>query len=89
LFDNKGVLLYPEVMSELDAIKMVRIAGLMLRRHWGKHDPWPTCPKEDEIDLTHITPKGQEGDPGGRDADQLTFTFAWLEPSPISRPYDE
>jgi hypothetical protein len=39
-------------MAELDATKKTRIAGLMLRRDWGKHAPWPTWPKEDEIDLS-------------------------------------
>jgi hypothetical protein len=37
---------------ELDAIKKVRIAGLMLRRDWGQNGPWPTWPKEDAIDLS-------------------------------------
>jgi hypothetical protein len=52
LDDRTGVPLYPELMGELDTIKKTRIAGLMLRRDWGKHDPWPTWPKEDEIDLS-------------------------------------
>ncbi len=52
LDDRTGVPLYPELMAELDIIKRTRIAGLMLRRDWGKHDPWPTWPKEDEIDLS-------------------------------------
>src|SRR5262245_43555383 len=60
LFDDKGVPLYPELMAELDAIKRTRIAGLMLRRDWGKHDAWPTFPKEDEVDLTHMSRKVKE-----------------------------
>jgi hypothetical protein len=44
-------------MAEFDAIKKTRIAGLMLRRDWGKQDRWPTYPKEGEIDLTHMSRK--------------------------------
>jgi hypothetical protein len=47
-------------MAELDALKKTRIAGLMLRRDWGKQDPWPTYPKEGEIDLTHMSRKVKE-----------------------------
>ena len=36
LFDDVGVPLYPELMSELDALKRERIGGLMLRRDWGE-----------------------------------------------------
>jgi hypothetical protein len=60
-------------MSELDAIKMVRIAGLMLRRDWGKHDPWPTFPKENEIDLTHMSRKIKEVIQAAGLRDELTF----------------
>jgi len=42
LNDERDELLFPELMAELDAIKKERIGGLMLRRDWGKHDPWPT-----------------------------------------------
>jgi hypothetical protein len=61
-------------MAELDAIKRTRIAGLMLRRDWGKHSPWPTWPKEDVVDLTHMSRKVKEviRAPGLRD--ELTFT---------------
>jgi hypothetical protein len=53
LFDDQtGAPFFPVLMAELDAIKRVRIAGLMLRRDWGRHDPWPTVPNEDEVDLT-------------------------------------
>jgi hypothetical protein len=44
LFDDAGVPLYPELMTDLDAIKRERISGLMLRRHWGTRGPWPTYP---------------------------------------------
>jgi hypothetical protein len=53
LFDEQtSAAFFPELMADLDHIKKTRIAGLMLRRDWGKHDPWPTWPKEDEIDLS-------------------------------------
>jgi hypothetical protein len=49
LFDDGGASLYPELMSELDAIKRERIGGLMLCRDWGDRAPWPTG---DNADLT-------------------------------------
>jgi hypothetical protein len=61
-------------MAELDALKRTRIAGLMLRRDWGKHDPWPTFPKEDEIDLTHMSRKVKEVIRAAGLRDELTFT---------------
>jgi len=58
LFDPEtGVPLYPELMAELDAIKRDRIGGLMLRRDWGSKGPWPTWPKPDEPDCTHMSRK--------------------------------
>ena len=54
LFDDAGVPLYPELMAELDAIKRERIGGLMLCRDWGERGPWPTWPKPDEPDFTHL-----------------------------------
>ena len=39
LFDENGVPLYLELMSELDALKRERIGGLMLRRDWGDRAP--------------------------------------------------
>jgi len=74
LFDDKGVPLYPELMAELDAIKRTRIAGLMLRRDWGKHDAWPTFPKEDEVDLTHMSRKVKEVIRAADLREELTFT---------------
>jgi hypothetical protein len=74
LFDESGSPLYPELMAELDAIKRTRIAGLMLRRDWGKHAPWPTWPKEDEIDLTHMSRKVKEVIRAAGLRDELTFT---------------
>jgi hypothetical protein len=43
LFDDAGAPLYPELMAELDALKRDRIGGLMLRRDWGEHAPWPSA----------------------------------------------
>ena len=74
LFDDRGAPLYPELMASLDAMKRTRIAGLMLRRDWGKHDPWPTWPKEDEVDLTHMSRKVKEVIRAAGLRDELTFT---------------
>jgi len=52
-----GVPLYPELMAELDAIKRDRIGGLMLCRDWGERGPWPTWPKPDQPDFTHVSRK--------------------------------
>jgi hypothetical protein len=41
LFDDAGVPLYPELMSELDAIRRERIGGIMLCRDRGDRSPWP------------------------------------------------
>jgi hypothetical protein len=73
LFNDSGVPLYPELMAELDTIKRVRIAGLMLHRDWGKCDPWPTYPKEGEIDLTHMSRKVKEVIRAAGLRDELTF----------------
>jgi hypothetical protein len=75
LFDEKTCApFYPELMAELDAIKKKRIAGLMLRRDWGQHAPWPTWPKEDEVDLTHMSRKTKEVIRAAGLRDELTFT---------------
>jgi hypothetical protein len=42
LVDTASVPLYPELMTELDALKHERIGGLMLRRDWGECIPWPS-----------------------------------------------
>jgi hypothetical protein len=60
LFDDAGVPIYPELMAELDAIKRDRIGGLMLCRDWGKRGPWPTWPKPDMPDFTHMSRKVKE-----------------------------
>jgi hypothetical protein len=63
----------PMLMAELDTIKKTRIAGLMLRRDWGKQDPWPTYPKEGEIDLTHMSRKVKEVIRAAGLRDELSF----------------
>jgi hypothetical protein len=65
---------FPVLMAELDAIKKKRIAGLMLRRDWGQHAPWPTWPEEDEIDLTHMSRKVKEVIRAAGLREELTFT---------------
>jgi hypothetical protein len=60
LFDDAGAPLYPELMAELDAVKRVRIAGLILTRDWGDRSPWPTWPTPDNPDLTHMSRKVKE-----------------------------
>jgi hypothetical protein len=53
------------------SIKKIRIAGLMLRRDWGKHAPWPNYPKEGGV--AH-EPQDEESDPAAELRDELTFT---------------
>ncbi len=78
LLDDKGVPLYPELMKELDAIKRARIGGLMLRRDWGDRSPWPTHPKPDDPDLTHMTRTVKEIIRAAGLREELTFTsFAY------------
>jgi hypothetical protein len=52
LDERTGAPLYPELMAELDTLKKVRIAGLMLRRDWGKQAPWPTRLTAGDIELS-------------------------------------
>jgi hypothetical protein len=74
LDDRTGGPLYPELMAELDIIKKTRIAGLMLRRDWGKHDPRPTWPKEDEIDLSLMRHRVKENIRAAGLREELSFT---------------
>jgi hypothetical protein len=75
LFDEEtGAPFYPELMAELDVIKRTRIAGLMLRRDWGKQAPWPTWPNPEEVDLTHMSRKVKEVIRAAGLRDELTFT---------------
>jgi hypothetical protein len=74
LFEDSGVPLYPELMSELDALKRERIGGLMLRRDWGERTPWPTWPTPNEVDLTHMSRKVKEIIRAAGLRDELTFT---------------
>ena len=73
LFDG-SVPLYPELMAELDAIKKDRIGGLMLCRDWGNRGPWPTWPKPDEPDFTHMSRKVKEVVRAAGMRDELSFT---------------
>jgi hypothetical protein len=57
LFDETGAPIYPELMAELDAIKRDRIGGLVLCRDWSDRRPWPTWPRPDAPDLTHMSRK--------------------------------
>jgi hypothetical protein len=74
LFDDAGVSMYPELMAELDAIKRDRIGGLMLCRDWGERGPWPTWPKPDDPDFTHMSRKVKEIISAAGMRDELSFT---------------
>jgi hypothetical protein len=74
LIDDSGVALYPELMAELDAIKRERIGGLMLCRDWGERGPWPTWPKPDQPDFTHLSRKVKEVIRAAGLRDDLSFT---------------
>jgi hypothetical protein len=74
LFDDADSPLYPELMSELDAIKRERIAGLMLRRDWGDRAPWPTWPTADQVDFTHMSRIVKKIIRGAGMRDDPTFT---------------
>jgi hypothetical protein len=74
LFDDAGVPLYPELVAELDAIKRERIGGLMLCRDWGNRGPWPTWPKPDQPDFTHLSRKVKEVIRAAVLRDELSFT---------------
>jgi hypothetical protein len=68
LFDDKGAPLYPELMTELDAIRRDRIGGLMRCRDWGDRRQWATWPQPDRPDLTHMIRKVKKIIPCGRSA---------------------
>jgi hypothetical protein len=74
LIDDAGVPLYPELMAELDTIKRQRIGGLMLCRDWGERGPWPTWPKADQPDFTHVSRKVKEVVRAAGLRDELSFT---------------
>ena len=74
LFDDTGVPLYPELMSELDAIKRERIGGLMLCRDWGDRAPWPTWPTPNDVDLTHMSRTVKKVIRAAGLREELTFT---------------
>jgi hypothetical protein len=73
LFDDKGVPIYPELMSELDTIKRERIGGLMLRRDRGAHKPWFTG-TGGIVDLTHMSHTVKRIIRAAGLRDELTFT---------------
>ncbi|WP_338821631.1 hypothetical protein WDM22_26420 [Bradyrhizobium septentrionale] len=73
LIDDEGAPLYPELMAELDGIKRDRIGGLMLRRDWGNRGPWPTWPKPDQPDFTHMSRKVKEVIKAAGLRDELSF----------------
>jgi hypothetical protein len=72
--EETGGPLYPELMDELDAIKRQRIGGLMLCRDWGDRSPWPTWPKPDQPDFTHLSRKVKEVIRAAGLRDELAFT---------------
>ena len=74
LFTDNGAPVYPELMAELDAIRRDRIGGLMLRRDWGERGPWPTWPKPDQPDFTHLSRKVKEVIRAAELRDELSFT---------------
>lgn len=74
LFTDEGTPVYPELMAELDAIKRERIGGLMLVRDWGSKGPWPTWPKPDHPDFTHLSRKVKEVIRAAKLRDELSFT---------------
>jgi len=74
LFTDDGKPVYPELMAELDVIKRERIGGLILRRDWGERGPWPTWPKPDQPDFTHLSRKVKEVIRAAGLREELTFT---------------
>jgi hypothetical protein len=82
LFDDRGVALYPELTAELDAIMRERIGGLMLCRDWGDRRPWPTWPRPDHVDLTHMSRKVKADHSCGRPSRRTDLHLV-----PAWRPY--
>jgi hypothetical protein len=75
VFDTAGRLHIDDpLMAELDAIKRDRIGGLMLCRDWGERGPWPTWPKPDDPDFTHMSRKVKEIIRAAGMRDELSFT---------------
>jgi hypothetical protein len=70
LFDDAGVPLFPELMTELDTVKSGCIGGLMIRRDWGDRRPWPT----EKGDLGQMTRTVKEIIRAAGLRDELTFT---------------
>jgi hypothetical protein len=74
LFTDDGAAVYPELMAELDTIKRERIGGLMLCRDWGARGPWPSWPKPDQPDFTHLARKVKQVIRAAGLRDELSFT---------------
>jgi hypothetical protein len=70
LFDEAGVALYPELMTELDTIKSRCIGGPIIRRDWGDRRPWPT----EKGDLGQMSRTVKKIIRAARVQDELTFT---------------
>jgi hypothetical protein len=66
--------LFPELMAELDTLKKDRIGGLLLRRDWGKHLPWPTRTMDGAFDLTMMRHKVKAIIRAAGLRDELSFT---------------
>ena len=74
LLDDKGVPLFPELVTELDAIKRERIGGLMIVRDWGNRSPWPTWRSPDDPELTFMITKVRKIMRAAGLRPELTFT---------------
>jgi len=74
LDERTSVPLNPELMAELDAIKKIRIAGLMLRRDWGKQHPWPTRLKAGDVELSLMRHRVKDIIRAAGLRDELSFT---------------
>jgi hypothetical protein len=55
-------------------LKRERIGGLMLCRDGGDRGPWPTWPKPDQLDFTHLSRKVKEVIRAADLHDELSFT---------------
>src|SRR5262249_1273638 len=74
LLADKGVPLFPELVTELDAIKRERIGGLMIVRDWGNRSPWPTWRSPDDPELTFMITKVRKIMRAAGLRPELTFT---------------
>ena len=65
-FTDAGVAVFPELMAELEAIRLGRIGGLC--HDWANRCPWPTWPKPDEPDFRQLSRRNRFVPPGARRA---------------------